>query len=195
MLVTTESYQHKKGDAILMMRQSVRIPCARFVCIYVHRSEPHRAARFAIPGQEWAVIDPLAMRKKRINITVSVEVHSILSSTGNGSAYVDWVIRERWERWHRALMTLEDAGWTSNELIGVLEVLGRHVVLGDRVRVKWMASMLTRECGGIEGRRRTKMADDILSNMNIAHALMICVAESRQNHSAWKDALRNFQGR
>lgn len=51
------------------------------------------------------------MQARRASVTLDESSHDMLSRTGNGSAYLSELIRQRWREWQSAIAFLRANGW------------------------------------------------------------------------------------
>lgn len=74
------------------------------------------------------------MPRQRLYLTLDPSTHSLLTSTGNASRYVDQVVTERRQSWQTALSELQAAGWRAAEIKCACSILNGYWMLGGDSR-------------------------------------------------------------
>jgi len=129
----------------------------------------------------------------RRNITLDDDVDALLRQTGNASAYISRVVRERWRAWRDALDVLRSAGWEPHEIMAACYQLNGYRFIGRQEMAARLSATGVRN--EVYARWRVKpnywseLITNVLEHDVEAVALMAVAAEYWSGNEAARNAI------
>ena len=121
----------------------------------------------------------------------------MLRSTGNASAYIERVVRDRWHDWQYGLVLLQHVGWSRSEIAAAADLLNGTLInrtlaatvtvpseIGAPERVDWAVKK-----HGLSKARWLKRIEQCRREEVIAHALVAVVREFWTHNAVFETAL------
>lgn len=140
-------------------------------------------------------------KKQRTTLSLDPDAHAILTDTGNGSGYVERVLRQRRREWTDALMLLQGVGWTTQAVLAACWALNGYWLVGmGRVpgAIAGELHAAERETEipsgeyGVDPARWKSLVTRLEETPEIAHALAVVVDEYWTENEALRRAVRRL---
>lgn len=138
------------------------------------------------------------MTKKTRNLTLDSDIDAILARSGNASAYVQRLTRDRTMEWRVGLSTLSTHGWTADEIRAACEVCQGILTLPGEPLGPQIAKLMFRRRNEVPPRWKVTQktwltrARQIEINESVAHSFWAQLRESWSGNEAWEEALDGF---
>jgi hypothetical protein len=140
-------------------------------------------------------------RNLQRSISIAPDVNAMLERIGNASEYISASVRQRWQRWSRALGELRQAGWENNEILAACEALNGSVhfeqlaVWAPRVARELVDWHKTEQAAKWKlARAHEERIEKLGENAMLATALVVVVAEFWSGNDALLISLGQKRG-